>query len=170
MLSHKTFYINSDQQWVTNSSGYKLRVNPVFHTNSNYFITFYITDNNSTPIDLTGYEFKCGIDYQLGANHVDIALSDNDQFNRTGTSYELSAGYINCRLYCDDSAFPLYMEDDVQNVGYFSLWGKSPTNQKILFTQTKVELKNPIALPSTLKVGGIGYMTIGSTFIVDTVS
>jgi len=168
MLSQKTIYVNADKQWIVNEHGFKPRVNPSFYAGSNYSIIFYVDDDFGVPVNLTGYTFRCGIDYSFQSGHVDIALSDDDQFNRLGTTYSLVNGIINCRLACDSNTFKTYMDDNEQATGYVNLWAISPTNVKQLLTQFKCDLFNPVSNPSSLKVGGIGYMAVGSTLIVDT--
>ena len=84
MLHKRLINVNADRQWITDSFGYQLRLNPSFYVGDNLLLQFIIVDDNGNPVNLTGYTFKFGFDYSFLTGHTDLISSDNSQFNISG--------------------------------------------------------------------------------------
>jgi hypothetical protein len=168
MLKVKQMYVNSDNQWITNTNGYKLRITPNFFVKENILMRWEIIDQNNNPVDLTGYTFKFGFDNVFTTGHTDLVLSDNSKFNISGdwSEMDVSQGKICCRVDCTSATYATFMDDDVKKTAYADLWAIPVSGAPTLLTQFTIECRNPISNPLNYDVGGIGYMTIGSTFVV----
>jgi len=161
MLHQKTFYVNSDKQWITNVQGYNLRILPSFYWSDNLLLKFYITDSNGNAVNLSTYDqFYLGAGYTFVYQDTPLFDASNAEFNDLSDwdQVDLAAGRICCRLNCRPQVFANFLGSVKKRTAYLDLWGLKTGQAPTLFFQSKIDAKNPVAIrPPTSQVVFAGW-------------